>query len=126
MPWTRWLIVLLTALCGGWMVFDGARALVVGDYVTPSSGAYAGRLGPWARVLDALGVAPRATAVKLAFIVYGAALVVFALAFAARAPWATRWLLVTAALGLWYIPVGTFFNGAAILLIVLFHRAAGG
>jgi hypothetical protein len=46
MHWTGWIVAALAALNGGWMTFDGARALIVGDYVTPSSGEYAGQLGP--------------------------------------------------------------------------------
>jgi hypothetical protein len=57
----RWAVVVLAVLEAGWMVFDGARALVVGDYVTPSSGEYAGKLGPWAGLASALGVEPRST-----------------------------------------------------------------
>ena len=50
------------------MVADGARALVLGDYVT-----IGGELGPWAALLDAIGVDPRAAAVKAFFVLYGSA-----------------------------------------------------
>jgi hypothetical protein len=46
MDWKNWIIVLLVAFTAGWMLFDGTRALIVGDYVTPKTGKYAGRLGP--------------------------------------------------------------------------------
>ena len=36
--WTAWLVMALVLLNGGWMAFDGGRALVVGDYVTPKTG----------------------------------------------------------------------------------------
>ena len=36
----------LAGVEAGWMVFDGTRALVVGDYVTPSSEEHAGEPGP--------------------------------------------------------------------------------
>jgi hypothetical protein len=52
MHWTGWIVAALAALNGGWMTFDGARAFFVGDYVTPSSGEYAGQLGPWADVVS--------------------------------------------------------------------------
>lgn len=39
-----------------WMVFDGSRALLLGDYVTPAAGPYAGELGPWADVMRAIGI----------------------------------------------------------------------
>jgi hypothetical protein len=41
--------------------YDGSRALIVGDYVTPKSGAYAGQLGPWAKLVAAVGIEPRST-----------------------------------------------------------------
>jgi len=100
------------------MAFDGARALVVGDYITPASGEHAGQLGPWSGVLEATGLAPRSTPVKVAFVVYGTALVGLAAAFAARASWAWGALLVGAALGLWYIPFGTLLNGAILVLLL--------
>ena len=122
MRWAPWIAVGLAALNGGWMAFDGARALLTGDYVTPASGEYAGQLGPWARGVEAVGLAPRSTAVKAAFVVYGAALLLLAGAFAARAPWAWRGLLVGAALGLWYVPFGTLLNGAVIALLLTVAR----
>jgi hypothetical protein len=32
----KWVIVALMVLEAGWMLFDGTRALIVGDYVTPA------------------------------------------------------------------------------------------
>jgi hypothetical protein len=46
----RGIILVLALLEGGWSAFDGGRALVVGDYVTPHSGDLAGQLGQWAQV----------------------------------------------------------------------------
>jgi hypothetical protein len=57
----RVLLIVLAVIEGGWMTFDGTRALTVGDYVTPRSGAHAGQLGPWHHVVSAVGVAPRST-----------------------------------------------------------------
>lgn len=51
--WSRWVLVALCSVQGGYMVLDGARALAVGSYITPGSGEHAGRLGPWARLVDA-------------------------------------------------------------------------
>ncbi len=53
--------MLLAALEAGWMMFDGMRALIVGDYVTPKKGPYAGQLGPWSKLVSAIGLAPRST-----------------------------------------------------------------
>lgn len=116
---TGLIVVVLAALNGGWMMFDGARALVTGDYIMPSSGEYAGQLGPWADVVGAVGLDPRSTTVKVAFVVYGGALVLVAVAFSMRAPCARRSQLVVAALGLWYLPFGTILNLAVIVLLLL-------
>lgn len=64
MTFTHWLIVALALLEASWMAFDGTRALIVGDYVTPKTGAYAGQLGPWANVVQRLGIHPRSTSMK--------------------------------------------------------------
>lgn len=100
------------------MAFDGTRALVVGDYVTAASGAYAGQLGPWAGVVELVGLAPRSVPVKVGFVAYGLALLFLTIAFARGKTWAWRWLLVAACLGLWYFPFGTLFNGVAIGLLL--------
>ena len=91
MAWARWLAVVLCAVQGGYMVFDGVRALVVGSYITPRSGEHAGQLGPWARIVRAVGIDPESTAMKAAFVVLGAAYLVASAAWAAGAGWA-RWL----------------------------------
>ena len=75
----------LMGWAGGWrralrrcraayMAFDGVRALVVGSYITPRSGEHAGQLGPWARVVRAVGIPPESTGMKAAFVVLGAGL----------------------------------------------------
>ena len=35
MSWIGWIVLLLALVEGGWFAFDGATALVTGDYVTP-------------------------------------------------------------------------------------------
>jgi hypothetical protein len=50
------LVAVLVSVTGGWMAFDGAHALITGDFVTPSSGPYSGQLGPWATLLEAVGL----------------------------------------------------------------------
>ena len=71
--WTGWLVVALVPLNGGWMAFDGGRALVVGDYVTPKKGELAGTLGTWSKVVAAVGIPPRSTLMKCVFVAYGLA-----------------------------------------------------
>ena len=113
-----WVAVGLAVLEAGWMVFDGARALVVGDYVTPSSGEYAGQLGPWSRVVSVVGIAPRSTLMKSIFVVYGAAWLAIAVCFALEIRWAWTAMLVAAIGSLWYLPIGTVVSAVIIGLLL--------
>jgi hypothetical protein len=116
----RWVVAALLAVVGSWMTFDGSRALIVGDYITPSSGEYSGELGPWSRVVENVGIPARSTGMKLVFIVIG----LLHLAAAASLLFSTEseahWIVVAAGVaGLWYLPFGTIADGVA-LAIVLF------
>lgn len=114
MPYIKRIIIVLALLQAFWMTFDGTRALIIGDYITPKSGPNTGRLGPWAGLVTSLGIDPRSTLMKSVFICYGLAwltMVVFYVMGDGRA----RWPMLALAVGtLWYLPVGT----AISLLIV--------
>ncbi len=119
MAWARWLGVVLCAVQGGYMLFDGVRAFVVGSYLTPGSGPHAGQLGPWARVVRAVGIPPESTRMKSAFVVLGAAYLVASAAWALGAGWA-RWLGLVLAVGtLWYLVPGTAISIGVIMLVFL-------
>ncbi|MEU5100411.1 hypothetical protein [Streptomyces sp. NPDC020996] len=118
MHWTGWVVLTLVVIIGGWMLFDGLHALVGGDFVTPSSGTHAGRLGPWASLLSAVGLDPRSMPVKAVFVGYAGAYLAAGVAFAARVQGAWWAVLVLAALGLWYLPFGTVANLAVIVLVL--------
>lgn len=118
MHWTGWIVIALAVLNAGWMVFDGTRALTVGDYVTPQTGEYAGQLGPWSNVVRSVGLEPRSTQMKLIFVSYGTVMLVIAVCFALKLSWAWWAMIIAALLGLWYLPVGTIVN--VIVLILLF------
>ena len=115
--WMRWIIAALVALNAGWMVFDGSRALVVGDYVTPKSGRHAGQLGPWSKVAQAVGIPPRSTFMKVIFVVYGLVYIGMTVAFLLNAPWAQRGMIIVAVLGLWHLPFGTLINLGVLALL---------
>jgi hypothetical protein len=119
MHWLRWVVLLLAVLEGGWLAFDGGRALIVGDYVTPRSGAHAGQLGPWSRVVSAVGIAPRSTLMKSIHLILGIAWLVVLVCFAFRLPWAWSGMIVCAVLGLWYLPFGTVLSTLQIVLLLL-------
>jgi hypothetical protein len=113
-----WLIVLLVALVGGFMLLDGVRALVGGDYTTPREGIHAGELGPWAKLVSAVGIPPRSTGMKVAFVVYGLAYLTAVVLFALGIVPAIV-LVAVAALGLWYLPFGTLLNAIVIVLVLI-------
>jgi len=126
MTWVRLALLALAFIEGAWMTFDGTRALVLGDYVTPSSGAHAGELGPWNHVVKAIGIPPRSTAMKLIFVTYGVAWLVIAIAFATHAAWAWRAMLIAAIATLWYLPVGTAFAVVQLLVLLWLRRSGAG
>jgi hypothetical protein len=117
-------IIILALIEGLWMGFDGTRALTVGDYVTPRSGARAGELGPWHYVVGSVGIAPRSTLMKITFVAFGLAWLIVAGALARGVPWAVNAALIGAVLTLWYLPVGTAFGVIEIVLCLSLRRAA--
>jgi len=115
-------IVLLAALEAGWIAFDGARALVTGDYLKLRVGAYGGSLGEWTRIASALGVPPRSAAAKWALIGYGAAWLSAIYAFA-RGAGRSWWVMFVAAGGaLWYSSLAVPISLAQMLLLVAARR----
>lgn len=65
----KWIVISLVLLTAGWMVFDGTRAMLTGDYVTPATGPYAGQLGAWSNLVRIIGIEPRSTLMKSIFVV---------------------------------------------------------
>ena len=115
----RWVIAILVFLNAGWMLFDGSRALIIGDYVTPKSGKHAGQLGPWSKVVQAVGIQPRSTIMKFIFVLYGIVCTIVTIAFLLKASWAWWGMLIMAVLGLWYLLFGTFINLLIIVLLLV-------
>lgn len=115
----RYVIVVVALIVGGWMFFDGARALVTGSYTTPGSGAYAGQLGPWARLVESAGLDPRGLALKLAHVILGASWLAFGLLVFRGVSFAWWFLLATAILSLWYLPFGTIAGAVVVVALLL-------
>lgn len=115
----EWCIVVLAVIVAGWFAFDGAFALLTGDYVTPATGPYAGQLGPWATMMAATGVDPRSTPIKVLFVLYGVAWLVVISAFAVGRRWAWAGMVIAAVCSLWYLPFGTLLGLIQISLLLL-------
>lgn len=117
----RAVMILLAVVEGGWMTFDGSRALIVGDYVTPRSRP--GELGPWHYAVEAVGIGPRSTLMKVLFVVFGLAWITVAIGLARRTSWSPLGALVLAIATLWYAPVGTAVGVIQIALFFVVRRA---
>ena len=102
--------IALALLLGAWLVFDGGRALIAGDYVTPRTGEHAGQLGPWARVVSAVGIEPRSTLVKVLHVALGLGWLGASLALGLGWSGARGAILTLAVLSLWYLPFGTLIG----------------
>jgi hypothetical protein len=115
--WKDWVTVILVAFTAGWILFDGSRALITGDYTTPSSGEYAGQLGPWSNLVKAVGIEPRSTLMKSIFIIYGLSALIITACFMLGVSWARMVLIIVCILGLWFLPIGTITNLVALILL---------
>jgi hypothetical protein len=114
----RILIPAIALLIGGWLVFDGTRALTVGDYLTAKTGPRAGQLGPWSLLLTKAGINPRSTLVKVAHVVLGALWLIGLAAFVFRPSLGWWTLAISSVCTLWYLPLGTVLS--LIELVLLF------
>ncbi len=122
MRWPRPVIALLALSESGYMALDGIRALILGDYITPGSGRFAGQLGPWSALVSAIGIPPRSTLMKGIFAAYGLAWLLVILAYALGARWGWRAMVVAAVLSLWYLPLGTVISLLLLGLLLVQQR----
>ncbi len=118
MHWLGWIVVLLAFVEGGWLAFDGGHALLKGDYVTPRTGRYAGQLGPWSKLVSAIGIEPRSTLMKLIHLVLGLVWLTAIFCYIVRMPWAWSGMIVCAIASLWYLPFGTLLSVIQIALLL--------
>ena len=119
MSWLKWIVISLAAVEAGWMVFDGGRAFALGDYVTPNVGPYQGQLGPWSKVISAVGIDPRSTLMKSIFVAYGAGWLLVTGAYGFNLPWASGVMVIAAAGSLWYLPIGTVLGSIQLVILLL-------
>jgi hypothetical protein len=107
------------------MTFDGFRALTLGDYLTPTTGPFAGQLGPWSGVVSAAGIAPRSSMMKVIFVLLGLAWLGAIAGFLYRTRRSAGALAVLAVATLWYLPVGTLVSALVLVgLVVLSVRSS--
>ncbi len=122
MRWLRSIIIILAVLQAGWMTYDGARAFIVGDFVTPTTGPYAGQLGPWTNIVRTVGIEPRSSLMKGIFVGHGIVWLIITSFFAQKLHWAW-WAMLIAAIGaLWYLTIGTVSSLFQIALLILMRR----
>jgi hypothetical protein len=119
MLWLKLAVVALALVLGIWMLVDGTRAFLVGDFFTPQSGEYAGQLGPWATLVSAVGLDPRSALLKAVHIGLGLFWLASMVAFLARPSWGRGRLRAAAFLSLWYLPFGTLIGVLVLVLLVL-------
>ncbi len=112
--------VTATIAWAGFMVFDGMRAVIVGDYLRPGSGEHAGQLGPWADVVETLGIDPLSPVMRALFVALGVAGVAIAAGYALE-PTRDRWRLLVGVniSALWYLVAGTLVALAAVVVLML-------
>ena len=118
MHWLGWIVVALAFIEGGWLAFDGSHALITGDYVTPSTGQYAGQLGPWSKIVSAVGIEPRSTLMKAIPLAIGAVWIAVVVCFIMRCEWAWWGMFACAIAGLWYLPFGTLMSVIQLALLL--------
>lgn len=114
-----WLTALVAAVEAGYMVFDGVHALTRGDYLTPTTGAHAGQLGPWSSLVAAVGIAPRSAVMKWLFVVYGVVWLAVIVTFLLGAGWAWWAMVAMAVASLWYLVPGTLISVVTLVLLAL-------
>ena len=110
-------------LNASYMLFDGSRALITGDYIRPKTGEYAGKLGPWTTIVEKAGIDPMSTAMKSVFVVFGLAGIFFSGAYALNFDWAFRALLILNICSLWYWVFGAISSIIQLLLMFLWKLA---
>lgn len=119
----KWLVILAATINYGFMTFDGARGLVIGDYIRPSSGEYAGQLGPWSELVEATGLDPVSDSMKLLFLIWGSAGLFVTGCFTKSLPWSRNGMMLMSISSLWYLVPGTILSLLQIILLLLIRPA---
>lgn len=118
----KWIVIILATLNFGYMTYDGSRAMIVGDYLRPQTGEYAGQLGPWVNVVQAIGIQPESDLMKYIFLLWGTLGLIVTVSYAMKVTQAGKALLLLNVLSLWYLFAGTISSILQIILLLLLNR----
>ncbi|MEZ5015574.1 MAG: hypothetical protein R2800_00855 [Flavipsychrobacter sp.] len=118
----KWVIILLSFFLFSFMVVDGSRALMIGDYFRPETGEYAGQLGPWAGLVKSVNIDPESDFMKWMFLLWGAIGLFIMVAFAMKVRDSAKALLIISLLTLWYLTMGTMLSLAIAVLTFIYWR----
>jgi hypothetical protein len=114
----RWIILIFLILLGisggGWMLFDGLRRFVVGDYVRIN-----GQIGPWQHIFVMLGINPLGTPVTGLFIFCGVARLAATAGLAAQTHWGWAVSVLSAIASIWFLPLGTVNSIVTLILLYM-------
>ncbi len=116
----KWIIIILSFMMYSYMVVDGSRALMIGDYFRPSTGEYAGQLGPWAEVVKSVHIDPESDFMKWTFLLWGAIGLFIMVSLAMNVKDSAKALLVLTIMSLWYMMMGTM-TGVLIIVLLIIH-----
>lgn len=112
------IIMTILALANGiFMTMDGFHVMIKGKYIGPE------KPGPWATLFYKLKV----DVFKLGplFILLGLSWLLWVYGLWTNQDWAFAFGIITSALTLWYIKVGTFISIITITLLLIFKQQLG-
>ena len=115
----KWVIVFFALINAGYMTYDGARALITGDYLRPTTGEYAGQLGPWSKLVSFIGIDPESAFMKSVFLVLGIVSLFITVCFILDYPWAGNAMLIINICTLWNLILGTASSIIQIILLII-------
>src|SRR5580698_1822867 len=98
----------VSALQGGYMLFDGIHKLRTGSY-------FGGHLGPWANLVSAVGISPDAMAPV--FVVLGVLWLTGGVAYLLDLRWSRLLLIVLSVVSLAYLIFGTLLSIASLAML---------
>lgn len=105
------IILILSVLNGGWMIFDGLHVIKKGKYFGPETP------GAWRLIVTKMGVDP--FSIGPVFIVLGLLWIITSAALVSALPWGYMSLALTAVATLWYIKIGTIISALTLCCLVL-------